>query len=65
MLSTNLINSVPFNIDPTTSGTGNMVNPSPNVASQAQGFITIKISPGPFTLTNPAIYGGWIQIKRG
>lgn len=51
-------------IDHTTSGTGNIVSPSPNVASQAQGFITIQVKPTSAG-TQQAIYGGWIQIKRG
>ena len=63
-VSTNLVNSVSFN-DIVTSGTGNIVDPSPNLPSLAQNFITIKISPKPHALINPAIYGGWIQIKRG
>ena len=52
-------------IDHTTSGTGNTTHPSPNVPSNPQLFITIRISPKPSSLINPAIYGGWIQIKRG
>ena len=63
-VSTNLVNSVAFT-DIVTSGTGNTIHPSPNVPSNPQLFITIRISPKPPALINPAIYGGWIQIKRG
>ena len=40
-LSTNMVHEAIFTNVPT-SGTGNIAGPSPNVASQAQGFITIK-----------------------
>ena len=67
--SSNLLTNTPHEANFTdipTSGTGNMVGPSPNIASTSQGFITIKISPDNLTGgTSPAIYGGWIQIKRG
>ena len=63
-VETNTIQSITL-IDQTTSGTGNTMHPSPNVASLPQGFITIKVSPHSSGGTQQAIYGGWIQIKRG
>jgi len=62
-VETNTANSVILT-DHLTSGTGNTVNPSPNVPSHPQLFITIQVIPtgGPL---QQAIYGGWIQIKRG
>jgi hypothetical protein len=60
---TNTANSVTF-IDILTSGTGNTVNPSPNVPSNPQLFITIQVTPS-LPASQQAIYGGWIQIKRG
>ena len=60
---TNIAHSV-THIDHPTSGTGNTMHPSPNVASGAQGFITIQVTPTSGG-TQQAIYGGWIQIKRG
>ena len=62
-LSTNMVHEAIFT-DVPTSGTGDILNPSPNIPSQAQGFITIQISPKQ-PAAQQAIYGGWIQIKRG
>jgi hypothetical protein len=65
--SSNLLTNTPHEANFTdipTSGTGNMVGPSPNMASTSQGFITIKVSPKQ-PAAQQAIYGGWIQIKRG
>jgi len=62
-LLTNIVHEAIFT-DVPTSGTGNMAGPSPNVASLPQGFITIKVSPKQ-PAAQQAIYGGWIQIKRG
>ena len=62
-LSTNTVHEAIFT-DVPTSGTGNIGGVSPNVASFPQGFITIKVSPK-LPAAQQAIYGGWIQIKRG